>query len=166
MKLTTPSTKYKHSYLEAISEPESKTRVVPPPRPIYGESFDDFVKSRTNLSIAQNFTDRVPMTEFWLVDDDVFIGRTSIFHYLNSHLLEIIGHVGYWIRPTKRKMGYGKKILELALIEARKMGIKDVLVTCDVDNLASKKVIEANGGKLENIVPNGENPLKMRYWIT
>jgi predicted acetyltransferase len=85
---------------------------------------------------------------------------------LNDFLLKQNGHIGYFIRPSKRKMGYGKKILQLGLLEAKKMGLPKVLITCDEDHFASQKIIEANGAILENIIEteNGK-PKTRRYWI-
>jgi len=51
-----------------------------------------------------------------------------------------------------RNKGYGKKILALGLLETEKIGLKSVLITCDIGNMASEKIIEYNGGKLENMV--------------
>ena len=59
-------------------------------------------------------------------------------------------------------------MLALALKEAKKMGLKRVLITCDDINYGSAKVIENNGGVLENIVENnidGEIIHTRRYWI-
>jgi predicted acetyltransferase len=41
-----------------------------------------------------------------------------------------------------------------------------VLVTCLEDNLTSARIIEANGGELENVIedPVGRGRLR-RYWI-
>lgn len=175
MQLVVPTVKYQQSYEDAIEESKHETGVTLLPRPEIGQPFEEFVQNKINHSHGIGLPDGwVPSTELWLVDNDpstasgqVFIGRTNIRHYLNSWLLQIGGHIGYWIRPSKRNKGYGKKILELALKEAKKLGISEVLVTCDTTNLGSKKVIEANGGILENIVPNGpDNPQKKRYWIT
>ena len=137
------------------------------PQPEKGQSFAAFAQNKIDQSHGIDLPSGfVPSTEFWLIDKDEFIGRTNIRHTLNDWLLQIGGHIGYWIRPSKRGKGYGKKILELALQEAKKLGISPVLVTCDITNKPSGKIIEANGGKLENIVPNGpDNPPKKRYWI-
>ena len=74
--------------------------------------------------------------------------------------------MGYDIRPSKRRRGYGKKILQLTLEKAKELGMERVLVTCDVNNEPSRKIIEQNGGILENKVPNPETGTdKGRYWI-
>ena len=47
-----------------------------------------------------------------------------------------------------------------------KLGLRRVLVTCDEDNVGSMRVIEKNGGVLENIVSGpGPGKPKRRYWI-
>jgi predicted acetyltransferase len=110
---------------------------------------------------------KVPFSLHWLCEDDVFIGEASIRHQLNAHLLQEGGHIGYGIRPSRRRQGYGKQILALALAECRRLGIERVLVTCLDANIASAKIIEANGGRLENLIsaPSGHGPLR-RYWIS
>ena len=39
-------------------------------------------------------------------------------------------------------------------------GIDPVLVTCDRDNIGSRRTIEANGGVLEDV-----RGVKMRFWV-
>jgi len=86
---------------------------------------------------------------------------------LTQHLMREGGHIGYDIRPTKRNQGYGKKNSRVCIIKSKSIGIARALVTCDETNLASKKVIEANGGVFENSVLLGINrSRKFRYWIT
>lgn len=50
--------------------------------------------------------------------------------------------------------------------ECRRLGIARVLVTSKAANAASVRIIEANGGELENVIddPAGGGPLR-RYWI-
>ncbi len=59
------------------------------------------------------------------------------------------GNIGYGIRPTERRKGYNKINLYLGIIEARKVGLSKIILSCDVDNLGSSKTMEALGGKLE-----------------
>jgi predicted acetyltransferase len=40
------------------------------------------------------------------------------------------------------------------------LGIDPALVTCDLDNIGSRKVIEANGGVLED-----QRAGKLRFWV-
>jgi predicted acetyltransferase len=109
--------------------------------------------------------DWVPASTLFLLRGETFIGRVSIRHRLNEFLLRIGGHIGYYIRPDERGKGYGSRILAMALEKARRLGLTRVLVTCDEGNLASRKIIEKNGGLLENVEPTKDGPAKRRYWI-
>ena len=92
----------------------------------------------------------VPQTIYWLYIDGKPVGYGKLRHYLNQHLLQHGGHIGYVIRPTERGKGYAKILLEKLIQESKEKGIDQVLLTCYENNMASKKVIESNGGKLEN----------------
>jgi predicted acetyltransferase len=59
-----------------------------------------------------------------------------------------MGHIGYSVVPWKRRRGYATRALELLLPMARAEGLAHVDITTDLDNLASQRVIEANGGQL------------------
>ncbi len=93
------------------------------------------------------------------------VGRVSIRHELNDFLASLGGHIGYCVRPAHRGQGIAGEILRQGLIVARAEGIDRVLVTCDEDNLASARVIERNGGVLEDIRPSPDGPPRRRYWI-
>ncbi len=171
MELVLPSVKYKESYLEALKEAETDpgNKISKLQEPKEGESFEDFVAhfydEMKGINLPEGY---VPATMYWLIDNGEFIGRVQVRHELTKTLGVRGGHIGYYIRPCKRKKGYGKKILEMALLEAKKNGFEKVLLTCNDNNVGSYKIIEANGGILENVV-EGEKPgdlKKRRYWIT
>lgn len=109
---------------------------------------------------------RVPSDIYWLVDGETFIGEASVRYRLNDFLMQIGGHVGYGIRPKFQRRGYGKLILKLTLDKLRANDVERALVTCYDHNTASAKVIEANGGILENLIddPRGGGKSR-RYWI-
>ena len=110
---------------------------------------------------------KVPFSVLWLVEGEEFIGEASIRHELNAYLMQEGGHVGYGIRPSRQRQGYGKLILALALEECLRLGLQRVLVTCLEDNVASARIIEANGGRLETVIPDpaGRGRLR-RYWVS
>ena len=76
------------------------------------------------------------------------------------------GNIGYAIRPSERRKGFGTLILRLTLEKAKNIGLTRVLVTCDADNVASRKIIERNGGVLAGqVVSEHTGKLVMRYFI-
>ncbi|MBM7786016.1 GNAT family N-acetyltransferase [Tenggerimyces flavus] len=102
----------------------------------------------------------VPATTLWYVDGDEYLGRLSIRHQLTEFLLEQGGHIGYDVRPSARRRGHATAMLKSALPITHALGIDPVLVTCDNDNVGSRKVIEASGGVLED-----ERVGKLRFWV-
>ncbi len=103
---------------------------------------------------------RVPETTFFLYVDNIPVGMGSIRHFLTDALREVGGHIGYCISPKYRSKGFGKEILKRLIIEARKLGIKEILVTTNIDNYASQKVVLANSGK--EVSRNEEH---VYFWI-
>lgn len=92
----------------------------------------------------------VPCTTLWWVEGDEFLGRIAIRHRLNPKLRELGGHIGYDVRPSARRQGHATAMLRAALSIARQLGIEAALLTCDTTNTASRRVIELNGGVLED----------------
>jgi predicted acetyltransferase len=90
----------------------------------------------------------VPGTEFWLEHDETIVGCARLRLGLTADLEHEGGHLGYDVRPSMRRRGFGTVLLRLALLEARALGIERVRITCDDDNVGSVKVIERNGGVL------------------
>ena len=133
--------------------------------------FDDWqthLNSYADRNTIKPDSDYVEGSQHMLVDEDRhhIIGMVNIRHYLNDRLLKTSGHIGYSIRPSERRKGYGKLQLKLALQFIKDLGVKEVLITCDEDNIASAKTIESCGGELEGIVFVPEfNCMVKRYWI-
>jgi predicted acetyltransferase len=134
----------------------------------------DFNRFLRHLQIQQDRNkispDLVPSTEYWLIDGDehsgIYLGTLSLRHELNDMLMRVGGHIGYQIRPSQRRRGYGQELLRLGLQKTRLLDLTRVLVTCDENNIGSQKVIEYNGGLLENSVSVEGSPVrKLRYWI-
>ena len=94
---------------------------------------EEYVPSRTYFLIREN--------------DNKIIGMINIRLVLNKNLKKSGGHIGYGIRPTERKKGYGKINLYLGLKKCDEYGIDNVLLTADINNTASWKTMESLGGK-------------------
>jgi predicted acetyltransferase len=111
----------------------------------------------------------VPTTKFFLLEEGSpkILGVIDVRHRLNDYLLNNPGgHIGYAVAPSERRKGYATEQLRLALEKCREMGIGPVLITCHKENIASVKVIQKNGGVLEDERVSKEGKVFQRYWIT
>ncbi len=110
---------------------------------------------------------RVRMTWFWLLQGDRILASSRLRHQLIPVLLLDGGNIGYEVRPSERRRGVGRELLRLTLDEARRIGLRRVLLTAETTNRGSIGVILANGGVFEDtsVSPNTGRTLN-RYWIT
>lgn len=133
------------------------------------DNYDEWLRKLENdLDIPNIPEDRVPANTYFFIriQDKKIIGMINIRHKLNEFLHNEGGHIGYSIRPTERKKGYGTLMLKLGLEKCRELNLSKVLITCDKINIASAKVIQNNNGILENEVFSGTfSAIIQRYWI-
>ncbi len=108
----------------------------------------------------------VPDSHFWLIDGGRVLGCSRLRHRLTPELEREGGHIGYDVRPSGRRKGYGTLLLWLTLERAWAMGIERIRVTCDADNAASVRVIEKNAGILDGeVVSLRTGKMIGQYWI-
>ena len=120
--LTEPSVIFRDSFIQSVVEFQAEGRQLHFDLKSITSDFSAFVqellyqKDRARLKPG-----RVPASEFWLIDNNEFIGRLSIRHELNEYLLKIGGHIGYensafkkktriWHRDTQARIGKGQRI--------------------------------------------------------
>jgi predicted acetyltransferase len=179
LRLIDPDPRFQTAYLDALEElvVEGNSHyldLVLPAEPGYaGASFtaetmrDPAVFAEFcaySLALARPETPRpsgwVTSTSLWMVEGEDVVGRISLRHALTPWLMEVGGHIGYAVRPSARGRGLATEALRLLLPVAAARHVDPALVTCDEDNVGSRRVIEKNGGRLED-VRNG----KMRFWV-
>lgn len=173
--LTPPDPALRPSFLAAVAEytaradrPGDSTDIMARELRERGEQWrtrDGFVRYVRELGAdARDDSPRpsgwVPATTRWWTDGPEYLGSITIRHRLTDRLREVGGHIGYDVRPSARRRGHATAMLRAALPVARALGIDTALITCDVDNVASRRVIEANGGVLED-----ERAGKLRFWV-
>ncbi|MCL2364089.1 MAG: GNAT family N-acetyltransferase [Defluviitaleaceae bacterium] len=111
----------------------------------------------------------VTATQYMMVREGTtrILGMINLRHTLGEkgrYLAEHGGHIGFGIRPTERRKGYAKVMLQLCLEKCRDLGLEIVLLTCDIKNEGSRRTIQACGGQFERIAHTGDE-VDERYWI-
>ena len=164
LRLELPSEKYAKEYADANEEERlysPNTEHIFEDNDTYLEKFERY---RLGINLKPNY---VPQTTLWLVDDAHFYGEIHLRHRLNDKLLICGGTIGYGIRWSKRGLGYGKYMLKLGLDYCKNiLDLKKVMITCNVENSASERVMLANGATFGEIVTNPEDGrLLKKYWI-
>jgi predicted acetyltransferase len=111
---------------------------------------------------------KLPNRVRWMWDG-AFAGHIGLRWQAGTDTLpdSVLGHVGFAVVPWKRRRGYASRALALMLPVARQVGLTRVEITTDVGNIASQRVIEANGGRLigEFVNPRFGTEPKLRYAI-
>jgi predicted acetyltransferase len=165
MQLVKPTKKYEKSWEEGLAEFRKEKR-----RGFWNwenepTNLEEYIKltkdHEKGINLPENW---VPATTYWLIDKNQFVGHVNVRHKLTNYLKKEGGNIGYYIRPSARNKGYGTKILDLALIKAKKLGLQKVMLKCFESNIASKKIIERNKGQIQDKVIYEGKPA-LRYWI-
>jgi len=182
IRLVSPTADLKNEFLEMVEEyrrtgaqttytlGQDLGQILPDDRPDqaaanfepYRQRLEDQSKG---IGLPEGYT---PMTTFWPAHPDRrILGVSRLRHRLEPPgLIQEGGNIGYDIRLSERGKGYGTIQLALVLEKAAALGLKRVLLTCDPDNTASARVIQKNGGVLENeIISKLTGGRVARYWI-
>lgn len=132
-----------------------------------GEDFASFVTQLGREARGEGLPDwAVPQNVYWAVCGGRMVGVLKLRHLLTPALENIGGHIGYAVRPSARGQGLATRMLALALGHACALGLARVLLTCNLDNHASARVIETNGGVRDTDGTHPETGLPhARYWI-
>ena len=131
------------------------------------KDFDKWLAGMKNRNTGTNLPSGYVRENFYLCyEGNELVGVFSLKFALTEYLLNYGGHIGYAVRPSKRKRGIATQILKQGLELAKQYGFDRVLCVCDEDNLASEKVIRKNGGIFESKVYDSEESVFVkRYWI-
>ena len=106
------------------------------------------------------------MKNYWAVEDNKIVGRITLRKDSGEDLFRYIGNIGYIVAPEERSKGYATEMLGLLKPVAKEQGYRKLLITCNKNNINSKRVIEKNGGVfLDEIKWEEKNIKNLRYEI-
>lgn len=165
MKLEKPNITHKEKYNKLINqwwklEDLSETS---PWALFKWENFKDFLEINKNRPLW--IWVKVPAQLYFAIIDEKIVWAIDIRFNINHPVLRNHwGHIWYGISPEYRRKWYATKMLELWLLECKKLNLDKVLVCCYTDNIGSYKTIEKNWGILENVI-KWEWKRNSRYWI-
>lgn len=131
----------------------------------FEEWLDNLEKNKDEKNLPENYS---PHTLYLAMNEkEELVGAIGIRWKEVPALMTFGGLIGYSIRPCQRGKGYASEMLKLALEKFKSTNIDNVLITCKDFNIASKKVIEKNGGIYEYTYENKEDGYNyLRYWIS
>ena len=118
------------------------------------ENFSEFLEEVNNKKQGIN-NNGVKELFYFAIEDNKIVGHGSIRlnPEIDEEILKISGHIMYGVVPSKRKKGYGTRILKLLLEESKKYNLSEVIITCNVSNIGSNKIILNNNGEfIEKVI--------------
>jgi predicted acetyltransferase len=161
MKLVWPTAEYLDGYIDAMKQgwspdnrrpeaaQEELARIAGNPVRFLAEQIDREAKGPKIILPDGRAVPRLPGFTQWMWDGE-FCGAINFRWQPGTTELPpyCLGHIGYSVVPWKRGRGYATLALKLMLSQAANEGLPYVEIVTDADNVASRKVIETNGGKL------------------
>lgn len=169
--LVLPSATHARSYQAAIAEGYRADPAAPPldGTPANLEAHIAWLNAQGDMIRLPDGREvqRLPHVHLWLVHAYTFIGRVNIRYRLTPALEMWGGNIGYEIRPSFMRRGFGTHLLGLAIQAARGSGLRGLVLTCLDSNVGSIRIIEANGGQLIGVGPHPchAEQTSRRYWI-
>ncbi len=117
---------------------------------------------------GENLPDGFVPYESWFLmsDQGRMLGSIRYRPRLTAFWFLVAGHIGYDVSPLHQGQGYGKLMLRILLQRLANIGNKQVIITCQEQNISSQKVVMgADGEYLNSVWYEPENAHILRYRI-
>jgi predicted acetyltransferase len=132
----------------AVAAQEQLARIASDPDRFVAGLIDPEAKGDPIVMSDGTTVKRLPGYSKWMWDGE-FCGSIGFRWQPGTEALPptCLGHIGYSVVPWKHRLGYATQALRDMLPDAGARRLRYVEITTDVDNIASQRVILANGGK-------------------
>ena len=160
LRLIRPHTRYRESFLALIDELGAEANRYREFDIFEGDDFDIYV-------VELRGSEDAAYHHLWLVEDGAVIGHVYVDYQRDNFTKYRDGQVDYIIRPSKRRQGYGTRLLALLKEHCRARGMSRLLISCLSDNIGSRRIILANGGVPHGAVSDifGRTRTRLQYII-
>jgi predicted acetyltransferase len=122
---------------------------------------DDVLSADGFASWVSRLSDDKQCTYWWITEGDAVLGGIALRHATHPSVPRA-GHLGYGVRPSARGRGLATWAVARIVEQASILGMDRVLAICEVNNRASAKTLERQGGELDETSQEGA---VLRYWI-
>lgn len=132
------------------------------------KDFDRWLKGMHGRITMTDLPEGFVQEAFYLCYDGAeLVGVLSLKFTLTPYLMNYGGHIGYAVKPSRRRRGLATRMLRQSLDIARGMGMEKLLLVCDNGNIASEKTILRCGGIYEDTRHDSDEDVDVRrFWIT
>jgi predicted acetyltransferase len=118
-------------------------------------------------------THKAPCFHFAMVhaESSAALGWLRLRVGSSLHIERYAGHIGYSVEPEHRGHRYAARSVQLIVPFARSIGLDPLWITCDPENLASRRTLELTGAEFveiaevpaDCIIHKSGHPKKCRY---
>lgn len=116
---------------------------------------------------------KVPTYHFRMLHADTGeeLGAINLRIGSTTHIERYAGHIGFGVHEAHRGRRYASRAVRLLAPLAQRLGVDPLWITCDPENLASRRTLELAGAELVEIVDvpadcvihQSGHPRKCRY---
>ena len=129
------------------------------------ENIDEWIKYVQDLEKGITSDGFVSSTVLLGVVNEKIVGIIDLRHRLNDWLKKNGGgNIGYAVRPSERRKGYASEMVKQSLEFYKKNNVEFVEISCDYDNIASKKTILKNNGIFDRELNESELGEKVQVY--
>jgi len=120
------------------------------------ENFSEWIDLMLKIDKGEYIVEREAKQHsiYWIYIEQIPIGIGKI-RQLTEEEKKFAGHIGYYIAPPYRGKGFATEVTKLLIAEAKQnKNIEKVIISIEPENLASRRIAEKCGAKLEKIIEN------------